>query len=470
MLLDLNQATGTVVNQGTITATGTGSQVKIDLPGWANAGTLTAANGGTLSIGGTYSNTGTVASEIGSTVTLGGTLADAGGTLTLSGAGTFSLGGTIQGETIEETGGAVLTGTGGTLDGVTVIGGLSTRGLGSSSQPGLTIKDGLVLNGLFQAIPGSDPDVNFVGNQPLNGAAILDISGALLSIESGTLTLAETVTVTTDTDFGGIARITDANASLINNGTIIAGNALAIAGNTFAIVLPAWVNAGTLTAVNGGELLLSGSYTSSASPIIDSNSSLWLGGTLNNAGKTLSLVGTGRFKLYGGTIQGGVITESDGAVLTANDSELDGVTLNGTARVEDFFDHTLRGGLTIKNGLTLNGAISLEKSATLTMSGGQTLGGTGTIVLGDGKMSLASGVLTLASTVIVQTGVSQSGSIVSPTASGSPSGTLVNQGMISSSGAGAAITVNVPGMTNSGTLFASNGGALLGPAWPMLPL
>ena len=108
------------------------------------------------------------------------------------------------------------------------------------------------------------------------------------------------------------------------------------------------------------------------------------GGTLQVA---TSLQIENSFRIVGGTIRGGVITTSNGAVLEVSSflsgGTLDGVTLNGNATVSDF------AALTIMNGLTLNGTLTVTtnavgaiRSQVVFTSGPQSLLGTGEIVLG----------------------------------------------------------------------------------------
>src|SRR5262249_3255503 len=113
---------------------------------------------------------------------------------------------------------------------------------------------------------------------------------------------------------------------------------------------------------------------------------VYLTGTLNDAGGTLALADatTGTWNLNGGTIVGGTVTTSGGAKLVARfGGTLDGVTLNGTLDMASFSGNSV----TVKNGLTLNSTLPLGDTTfgiqgSLVFSGSQTLGGTGTIVLG----------------------------------------------------------------------------------------
>ena len=83
--------------------------------------------------------------------------------------------------------------------------------------------------------------------------------------------------------------------------------------------------------------------------------------------------------LAGGTIQGGTVTTSSGAVITVSSSNtagnLVGVTLNGDATVTG-----ANSSLRVSNGLTLNGTIHLAGSGAQVRSfGNETFDGNGTI-------------------------------------------------------------------------------------------
>ena len=207
-------------NSGTIEATG-GAVI---LPGtnWTNSGTIQATDGGSVTVDDTWTNSGTIAATTGGIAYLEGsftdpgvisvdstsqiyldgtfsvdsgssfagtgvdylrgTLDNTGETLTLDDPGlTFALyGGTIDGGTVETTGGAALVATGvsGTLDGVTIDGTLDM----STGGDTVTVTDGLTLNGTLDLGP-ADPangasTLDFQGAQTLGGTGLIVLGGA----------------------------------------------------------------------------------------------------------------------------------------------------------------------------------------------------------------------------------------------------------------------------------------------------
>src|SRR5208337_5262958 len=93
--------------------------------------------------------------------------------------------------------------------------------------------------------------------------------------------------------------------------------------------------------------------------------------------------------LYGGTIQGGTISTSNGAALVAtynSNNTLSGVTLAGTLDMTETSSSvsvTVTGGLTLNNGTIELGSTSNFYNGILSFKGAQTLGGTGSVVLGE---------------------------------------------------------------------------------------
>ena len=98
----------------------------------------------------------------------------------------------------------------------------------------------------------------------------------------------------------------------------------------------------------------------------------------------LSSAATGSWNLEGGAIDGGTVTEADGAELTFTNRG----TLNGVAFDNNLDLATTTAAVTITGGLTLDNAnVYLGNTAGSTYGqldfyGTQTLGGTGTVVFG----------------------------------------------------------------------------------------
>src|SRR5205823_3554050 len=112
-----------------------------------------------------------------------------------------------------------------------------------------------------------------------------------------------------------------------------------------------------------------------------------LTGTLDNTGTTFTLdASTGSWNLVGGTLKEGVYTASGGSKLlfTGSGGTLDGVTANADLDLASNYNANVR----ILNGLTLNNATIYVGNVTGTSYGSlyfdntETLGGTGTVLLG----------------------------------------------------------------------------------------
>jgi RHS repeat-associated protein len=178
-------------------------------------------------------------------------------------------------------------------------------------------------------------------------------------------------------------------------------------------------------------------------------------GTLNNAGTTLALSNaTDSWELAGGTINGGTVSTSGGAVLGTfyAGGTLNGVTLAGTL---DASLVRVLPGLTVTGGLTAMAAtIKLAGNNKLVFSGTETLAGTADIALtgvsgGYGLLVPDAGdVATFAPGITIHGDSGQVGS--------SGGGSITNQGTITAEGGG---SLAVVGATN----FAA--GALTGGTW-----
>src|SRR5205823_1825226 len=119
-----------------------------------------------------------------------------------------------------------------------------------------------------------------------------------------------------------------------------------------------WSSSGILRVANGGTLALQGAGTTT--------------GTLDGSGAGSSF-------LLSGSLVGGTVTETNGAILVGVGGTLDGVTVNGNIQVVS------NNGLNVKDGLTLNGTATLGDGSGfgyLAFQNTQTLGGNGSIVFG----------------------------------------------------------------------------------------
>ncbi|MFO0875988.1 MAG: RHS repeat-associated core domain-containing protein [Gemmataceae bacterium] len=525
---------------------------RIELLGNAPAIPLRATGGGTIVVSGANNSGRGVTwtSETGSTITIGN-VTNNNGTLNLAGNGTFRLqAGTFENAdgTLAHTGQGLFTLEGsrvnggnitaaklrsrsGTLEGLHVQGDLDLDDLWSYAS--LTVRGGLVLDGAMRV--GSQGGatvgyVSFYGTQALSGGAdILFNAGTLVvtndTDSAHTLTLAETVLV-----HGYSGSITSAavNSNLVSLGTIradAAGGQIQVTfGNSGK-----FTNHGTLDAGNGGTLTIDGEWSSSTGLSLSdagtlnlggawhgvplnatgggtiivngydnagrttqftagANSSIWLRGTVNNAGGSLVFEGAGAHLLQSGEFQnaGGSLIHSGNGTLMLSGAQvlggiisapklvvsggwLEGVHVQGDLRM-DPNNGGYGGTLGVRGGLVLDGIAYIGSAdgttyGGITFLGTQTLSGNATLLFGlhhNNALVVNNGTsdshtLTLASTVTVR-GISANIEL------NQANGALVNQGTIRAEGTGGTLSIvsygSISSFTNQGTLEARSGGTL----------
>ncbi len=179
------------------------------------------------------------------------------------------------------------------------------------------------------------------------------------------------------------------------------------------------------------------------------------GGTLV-IGNTIEVDNT--FTIANGVLAGGTILPgSSGQGVTLTYGTLNDLTVDASV--------AMHGGAQIINGMTVNGTITLTNSSTMTFDNSQSLGGTGTIMLGDQSNNTIAAVGTgsTAATLTIGPGVlihGYSGTIGYN--NNGPGTTITNQGTIDCDEPGAQIVVNVSAgiSQNTGTLKAMNGGTI----------
>jgi hypothetical protein len=229
----------------------------------------------------------------------------------------------------------------------------------------------------------------------------------------------------------GVGQTTITNSSLIDAN--VAGGILHINPGSGGVT-----NIGTLEATNGGRLDLSGGYT--------------------NTGGIISVSGSNSVvTLDNGSITGGTLTTTSGGTIESiNSATLSGVTIStGSTYTEpDNTSATLAGTITNNGNIALN---SGGNNTNLILSGNSTvtLTGTGTVTLGTGSgnnriYSANNGTLVNQETIqgMGQLGVGQT--------------TITNSSLIDANVTSGVLYVNpgAGGVTNTGTLEATNGGRL----------
>jgi RHS repeat-associated protein len=481
IVLSGGDAGGTWTNNGTIESVSGGTLVLDEpgtLSGWSNTGTISASDS-TIDLGGIFTVTELGAfSNSGGTTYLTGTLNNSGATLALNNTtGPWVLnGGTINGGVVATANSGVLSQgiNGSTLNGVTLAGTLQELAGGT-----VTITNGLTLNSGTVEL-GSDAALDFSGTQTLGGAGNVVFSDS----SDPTITVTGTgnlLTIGSNIIIHGNCGVIDAGAStFINEGTITAdtsGGRLSISGN--------WSNAGAINSTNGSTLILgpiagygsAGTFTNTGT-ISGATGAIWIAETLNNTNSTLALTAaTGTYYMVGGTILGGTVTTTGGAVLYASqyNGTLAGILFDGTLDMTGSQNELLSATLTITDGLELSpgstiimGGNAALTDATLTFEGTQTLAGTGTVTLtnlvSDGGLQVSGG-----STLTIAPGITVQGN--SGVAGSSSGGLFDNQGTILATGGG---TLTAEGETNyaggtltGGTWEAVGGSSLLLPGAPI---
>jgi hypothetical protein len=346
-------------------------------------------------------------------------------------------------------------------NGVALSGLVNTSGNGSfrASNSNLNFLNGVTFNGVLDMASGTMVErvtggltlngsininnnsvLSFGGDQTLGGTGsiVLGDTGAsnrALAMEGNTvLTIGPGISISGQNGTIGQAYLAGGNQTLINKGSILAS----VGGGTIVLTPTLTQNAALLGATNGGTLRL------------DSNVTQTGAGQINAA--------TGSTVLQNGvTITGGVINTAGTGRLTAannNNNFLSGVTLAG------LLDMASGTGIErVSSGLTLNGGtIDVNANSVLSFAGDQTLGGTGSIVLGNTGASNRALSLEGNTTLTVASGVTVRGVNGTLGQAYLAGGTqiITNFGTINADGGGT-LTVTPTSMINNGLMRAQNG-------------
>jgi hypothetical protein len=404
---------GPMTNSGLINANVSGGTLTIqpsNAGGMTNTGTMQASNGGTLflesSFQTNYNNTGgTIQALNGSTVGLFA-VTITGGVLTTSGTGV-----------IETFGG----GANPILNNLTNAGTFKILGSGGAALEG-TVNN----TGTIQLLStGGATDLFVTGTATLKGSGTVTMSDSpsnlIVSLNGGSNQLINQSTIQ------GAGSIGDVNLTLTNQGTIDA-NATT---NRLVLTGAAASNTGTLEASNGGTLEVHN--------------------VLNNTGGTIQAL-NGSTVLISGTVAGGTLTTSGSGTFQAASGTLDGsvntVTNAGNFVVANGFDLTLLG--TINNTGTLS--VADNSSGIIIGSATATLQGTGTLTLSNngGITGIPNSILVNKST-IDGAGVIGVNGVLS----------LTNQGTINANSASNTLILQSGTVLNTSTLEATSGGTLV---------
>ena len=423
---------------GLINANVSGQALEIDpnaAGGATNAGTMQASGGGILQlVDGTFDNVGgTIAALDGSTVELDAAVIQ-GGLLTTIGSGLIKA-------TSGNANAAVLDGTAGA---VTNAGAIE---IGSAHA--LTLKGTITNTGTVAIVPTTatfaylyvaDGDVTLGGGGTvtLGSATYATLRGAaatdrLVNVDN-TLQGAGQIGVNTMALANQAAGLIDANVS---------GQALEIDPNAAGGA----TNAGTMQASGGGILQL-------------------VDGTFDNVGGTIAALDGSTVELDAAVIQGGLLTTIGSGLIKATSGNANAAVLDGTAgavtnagAIEIGSAHAL----TLKGTITNTGTVAIvPTTATFAYlyvaDGDVTLGGGGTVTLGNATYAALRGVADTDRLVNVDNTLQGTGRI------GANAMALTNQaaGLIDANVSGQALKVDpsAAGAVNRGTMRASGGGVL----------
>jgi hypothetical protein len=401
---------------------------------WINTGTIVAAGGAVLLSGDeTLADLGSIELSGGALLALNGTLENAGGTLDgttglLQGA---VLDGTIKGGTLDAAALGLSFGYGATLDGVTVINGLTLAAGVVTLDDGTTVFAGAAGGAPAAIAVQSGATLSLAGSNAFNIGNDITSSGGGLAL-SGPFTLTGSIT---------------AQGGTVQLGDIGGGDS--------------WTNAG-LVSMTGGELDLSGVETLAqiGSLALSGTTLAYLRGTLENAGGTLGSASVLHgITLEGITIQGGTLDAPGfGAVFGVPTGGIFAAASLGQTNFAslppNFAAANTLDGVSVINGLTLGlGSVVLtdgsavyadataQNLATIEVTGTQygntgTIGftGTGGYVI-DQPLSVDGGVAVLGGAFTLETAIAMTSGTV---ALGGPAGSAVaswtNLGTVTATG------------------------------------
>ena len=401
-------------------------------------------------------------------------------------------GGTIY---LSPNGGTTNAGTLGATNGGTLVLRSQTRGLSGSqirADGGIVLQDGASISGIVNVTKGalqvSSNSSNYLYAATLTGKMDMATNFGFQNVVGG-LVLNGTIDVNNNSilSFNGEQNLTTTSGSgvaYITFGNTGAYNQLALARQTTLIIGPnvvvhgengtvgatdgsgltqVLVNNGRISAdVQGGVIHLAPVNGTVNNGILEARN----GGTLVLDTNVIGAVGNPLSKVFAGdrsvvvqngvTIIGNIETAGTGLVKVSNDVNnfLHAATLTGT------LDLTSSGFERVRQGLTLNGGTVKMDSSVLSFQGDQSLGGTGTIVLGApasvGHNTLGlegDTTLTIGSGVLVHGRRGYIGDALFAVGNQS----IINNGTVNSDG-GESISIGVSGsLTNNGTLRAQSG-------------
>jgi hypothetical protein len=451
--------------QGTVVADVPRFSVTLAGANWVNTGTL-VVNRGTLLLGGSFTP-----SSIGRLVRTGDGGVYVNGTLNMPpGDDTLNIddstgslgfsGGTVNGGTIRTAGGAVALVSGSpTFQNVTLAGTLNvgvTSTVNTGASPAGLILDNATITlanatKLIGPLSGTG-HVNFAGAGLLHPNTPSFTYGPNLSFSAlkstATLgTVGQSITTRGALSVSAPGTLVLAATNFTNAGTITAaeGAILGLNPSTF-------VNQGTLDIAAGAIIQLLGPTSTAAYRAMGlPTTPLYLSGSLDNTGETLTSTPAAPVTAFGATITGGTLAGSPDAPFTLSSPTLKSTTLVGAI--------ALQGTLSASSNFTLapGASLTLVSYSNLPLSSA-TLAGTADVTFsGTDPSNTVSGAITVPAGLTIRTGT-QGGTVTS-------AGSLTANGLVSAETPGKVITVAGTSVRNNGTLRATNAAFLhlLGP-------
>ncbi|WP_309384710.1 hypothetical protein, partial [Cerasicoccus frondis] len=334
--------------------------------GWVNSGTLQSSNGGVASLYGD------------------GILDNTGGMLASSGGGSETIVeyGIVDGGSLSTSDSGRVVVTNGTLSNVTNDGETLLRIRGEDEYSVTTPKlSNTITNNAFIYVEQTSSyfgKAGVDGSATLTGSGTLELLGAVLSsaVDSGSNTLT--------------------NAS----GHIIMGSG-GLGGGSSNFVLH---NAGLILSNQFGELyldLMAAGSTNTGSISSTNGSALYIqaSGVLDNTGGWINAIDSGSqtYISYGEVLGGGLSADFSGQIIVTG-AAINGVTVHGDVRLQSSSDEIDFGfSPQIKGDITNYGTLTVEDLGAYpyyaTASGVVSLQGSGALLLSDGQLQGASGVV-----------------------------------------------------------------------------
>ena len=446
-------------NQGTVTADTADGILQLQASSLTSAGTLAAKNGGRLfvGVGGSFANTGAVTVDGASAVTINGNWSNA-GTITAAPGGTVNLGGrfaTADLAGVAATGAAV--NISGTVDN-------SSGGFTVDAEHGNLTLSGTINGGTVDVRPGRtlaiDAGTVYADTAVQTGGTITGGSPAQVGLQGvfygPGIVNHGTISATSNLLLEPVSLTSDGTLSAVNGGFLVlyaqqwtSSGSITTDGSSTVVLDSAWTNTGTISGVAGGTIVLNGTFSkTSIGTLTPNGADVVIGGGFDNADNVFTSRTAGSLAVNGGTVTGGQITPPAGQPLVVSHyGLLSGVRVNGDLVVATPDSSGSTYAMIADGTVVATGNIAVQPGGVLSFVGTQTLDAARVALQG----TLNGDDLTLgdASTVTVTSGGTGASSSITATA-------FTNRGTITV-GTAATLIATAPTFTNAGTLSLAGG-------------